>query len=291
MTPVAAALTLLSALFHAGWNLLARKYRGGNLFLRVPLLISAAGLLPILAGQIWGAPFPTGTWVNFTIGGVCLAVYFIGLTQGYECGDFSVVYPLARALPVLAVALADIFLGSPPSSLGWIGMILVAVGCVISPLESWRIIRLTSYINRATGWILITAAGMIGYTLADNHALDRFPPGIGLVLRYHVLESIVSLFAFWFFLSLLRQPLKLETGWQNWKWPFVMAVLLFSAYTLVLIAYQYSPETSYVVAMRQFSLVIGVPIGAYYFKESAPIQRILAALTITAGIVLIVLAG
>ncbi len=291
MTPLAAALTLLSAFFHAGWNLLARQFHGGNLFLRVPLLISIAGLLPVLASEIWGAPFPAGTWVNFSIGGVCLAIYYTGLTQGYECGDFSVVYPLARALPVLAIALTDISMGSVPSQPGWLGIILVAIGCMLSPLDSWRRIRLASYLNRATGWILITAAGMVGYTLADNQALDRFPPGIGLVLRYHVLEVSVSLVAFWLILLFLRQPIKVDSGWRNWIWPAIMALLLFSAYTLVLIAYQYSHETSYVVALRQFSLVIGVPIGAYYFRESAPILRILAALTITAGIALIVLAG
>ncbi len=85
--------------------------------------------------------------------------------------------------------------------------------------------------------------------------------------------------------------MSLERGLESWKWPAVMAALLFLAYTLVLIAYQYSTETSYVAAVRQFSLVIAVPIGAFYFKETAPALRILAALTITAGIVLIALGG
>lgn len=291
MTPLATALTLLSAFFHAGWNLLARKYRGGNIFLRVPLLITAVGITPALLAGRWGAPLPQGVWVNFTISGVCLAAYFLGLTQGYQSGEFSVVYPLARALPVLALALADIALGYPPTLAGWVGIILVAIGCMISPLNSLRSIRLATYLNRTTIWILITAAGMVGYTLADNQATDRFSPGIAPVLRYHVLVVTVSLVAFWIFLKLTRQPVSLERGLENWKWPAVMAALVFLAYTLVLIAYQYSTETSYVVAMRQFSLVIAVPIGAFYFKEAAPLLRILAAVTITAGIVLIALGG
>ena len=291
MSPLAAALTLVSAFFHAGWNLLARKYRGGNIFLRVPLLIAAVGLLPVLLAGVWSAPLPQGVWVNFTFSGVCLAVYFLGLTQGYQSGEFSVVYPLARALPVLALALADIALGNPPTAIGWAGILLVAIGCMTSPLESLRSIHLSTYLNRTTIWILITAAGMVGYTLADNQAADRFAPGIAPVLRYHVLALTVSLITFWIFLKLTRQPVSLERGLENWKWPAVMAALLFMAYTLVLVAYQYSTETSYVAALRQFSLVIAVPVGAFYFKEASPHLRIMAAVTITLGIILIALGG
>jgi drug/metabolite transporter (DMT)-like permease len=291
VTPLATTLTLLSAFFHAGWNLLARKYRGGNIFLRVPLLIAAVGLIPVLLAGIWSTSLPQGVWINFTISGICLAIYFLGLTQGYQSGEFSVVYPLARALPVLALALADIALGNPPTAVGWVGIVLVAIGCMTSPLESLRSIHLSMYLNRTTIWILITAAGMVGYTLADNQAADRFAPGISPVLRYHVLALTVSFVVFWVFLKLRRQPVSLEGGLENWKWPAVMAALLFTAYTLVLVAYQYSTETSYVAAVRQFSLVIAVPIGAFYFKETSPLLRILAAVTITAGIILIALGG
>jgi drug/metabolite transporter (DMT)-like permease len=291
LSPLAAALTLLSAFFHAGWNLLARKYPGGNIFLRVPLLIVAAGLIPVLLAGFWAPPLPDGVWINFIISGVCLAVYFLGLTQGYESGEFSVVYPLARALPVLVLALADIALGHPLTAAGWFGIFLVAIGCMISPIESFSKIHLSTYLNRTTIWILITAAGMVGYTLADNQAADRFDPGLSPVLRYHILALTVSLVTFWFFLKLTHQPVTLERDLARWKWPAVMAALLFLAYTLVLIAYQYSTKTSYVAAMRQFSLVIAVPIGAFYFKEAAPLLRILAAVTITAGIVFIALGG
>jgi drug/metabolite transporter (DMT)-like permease len=291
MSALATSLTLLSAFFHAGWNLLARKNRGGNIFLRVPLLIAVVGLIPVLLAGMWATPLPHGVWVNFTISGVCLAIYFLGLTQGYQSGEFSVVYPLARALPVLVLALADIALGNPPTAVGWMGICLVAIGCMTSPLKSLRNIHLSTYFNRTTIWILITAAGMVGYTLADNQAVDRFAPGLSPVLRYHVLALTVSLAAFWFFLKLTRQPVSLERGLENWRWPAVMAALLFLAYTLVLVAYEYSTETSYVAAVRQFSLVIAVPIGAFYFKEASPLLRILAALTITAGIILIALGG
>jgi drug/metabolite transporter (DMT)-like permease len=291
MNPLAAGLTLISAFFHAGWNLIARKYRGGSVFVRVPLLISAIGILPALISGYRGSHFPPGVWVNFTIGGICLAFYYLGLTQGYQSGDFSVVYPLARSLPVLVIALVDIAQGHPPSVAGWIGIILVMIGCMLSPLTSLREIKPSAYLNITSVWILITAAGMVGYTIADSLAANRMSPGITPLLRYQVFEVLVSFMVLWPLLLLFRQPLYLEGKLADWKWPAVMALLLFGGYGLVLLAYQLSQETSYVVAIRQFSIVIGVSIGVFYFKERAPLLRISAALIITAGILLIALAG
>jgi len=291
MNPLAAGLTFISAFFHAGWNLIARKYRGGSIFVRVPLLISLVGVpLALLAGYL-GSHFPPGVWVNFTVGGICLAIYYLGLTQGYQSGDFSVVYPLARSLPVLVIALADIARGHPPSPAGWMGILLVMIGCMLSPLTSLREIKPAAYLNVTSIWILITAAGMVGYTLVDSQAAERMAPAFTPLLRYQVFEVFVSFMVLWPLLLLFRQPLYLERDLGAWKWPAVMAVLLYGGYALVLLAYQLSAETSYVVAIRQFSIVIGVTIGAFYFKEPAPVLRISAALIITAGVLCIALAG
>ena len=48
---------------------------------------------------------------------------------------------------------------------------------------------------------------------------------------------------------------------------------------------------SYVVALRQFSIVIGVVIGTFLFREPAPGLRIGASLAIVGGIACIALVG
>ncbi len=65
------------------------------------------------------------------------------------------------------------------------------------------------------------------------------------------------------------------------------AVLLFVAYSFVLWAFQLTDQTSNVVALRQFSIVLGVVAGAVVMKEEAPVLRIIAALIITIGVVLV----
>lgn len=285
------SLVLLSALLHAGWNLIARQQRAAEIFLRIPLIIGALGLGPALALELTPARFPTAVWSYVLAASAFQGLYYLGLTRGYRSGDFTVVYPVARALPVLLVALADVTFGNSPTPLGWLGLLLVSVGCVAAPLESLRGISLERYWNRTILWTLVTAASTIGYTVVDHAAAARLTPGPGSAIRYHVFETSLSLAWYWTILKLLRQPTRQASGWNNWKWPLLIAALLFSSYSLILWAYQLSAQASYVVATRQFSIVLGVVAAAALFKEPAAALRIGAALTIVSGIVLIALAG
>ena len=47
--------------------------------------------------------------------GACCGFYYVCLARGYESGDFTTVYPAARALPVLIVGFGDALRGFPPS--------------------------------------------------------------------------------------------------------------------------------------------------------------------------------
>jgi len=65
----------------------------------------------------------------------------------------------------------------------------------------------------------------------------------------------------------------------------------FSAYWLILWAYQLGPYASYIVAFRQFSIVIGAAIAFLIYKKKGLAVRISGALLITAGLVLIAVVG
>jgi drug/metabolite transporter (DMT)-like permease len=84
---------------------------------------------------------------------------------------------------------------------------------------------------------------------------------------------------------------KWDFSWQRWKFPLFGGVAMFGAYWLILWAYQISPQASYVVALRQFSIVLGVVTGSFLFREPARGLRISASLIIVVGIVLIILGG
>lgn len=290
MTFLSVGLVLLSSGMHAGWNLIVRAQREKDAFLRMSIVIVLAGILPSIAAELFGAPVISVTWGYILLAGVSMAVYYLGLTLGYAGGDFTVVYPLARALPVLLVAVADIVRGRAPSPFGWAGLVLVSVGCMLTPLDSLRELRLAQYWNRTTAWALVAAAGGVGYSIADSVAAAALAPGPSPVARYLVYETLLSIVVFWPLMKALNLPTGLNGGWVAWKWPTVAACFMFVGYSLILWAFQVNAHASYVVAMRQFSIVVGVVVAAVLFREPAPGLRIVAALVITLGIALIVVA-
>lgn len=292
MPASAIILVLLSTFLHAGWNLLVgAQQRTSYMLLRIILVIALVGLGPALAAEFFGSPFPAAIWPYLLATGLFQSVYHFGLAQGYRNGHFTVVYPVARALPILLVAFIDILRGHPPSAIAVVGMVLVLVGCTVTPLESLRTIRLAYYWNRTMVWIVVTALGTVGYTAVDNAAAELVGSGPTTAARYGIYEFAITALFYWLILKAARHPLNGPGGWQGWKLPAMGAVGFFGAYWLILWSYQLSAQASYVVALRQFSIVIGVVVGAILFKEPAPGLRISASLAIVAGIALIALAG
>ncbi|MFZ1756050.1 MAG: EamA family transporter [Caldilineaceae bacterium] len=285
------ALILVSTVLHASWNLLAHARRSDTtLFIRANLIVGLAGLGPVLWLQFSGDPFPPAVWPLLLATGLFQSVYFLGLTMGYRTGEFSIVYPVARALPVLALAMLDILRGRPPSLLGWAGMGLVTAGCLLAPLSSLRGVSRESYFNATIFWVLVTAAGTVGYSSIDKMALEMLPSGLLSALRYGVLQWLLTVPFLWLFLRFIaRLPMSVGTG-RDWRRAALATLFISSAYTLILWVYQMIPQASYVVALRQFSIVIGVVAAVVIFREPAAKLRLTAAIVITAGVVLVGLA-
>jgi drug/metabolite transporter (DMT)-like permease len=277
-------LVLLSAVMHAGWNLVARGYRANDIFLRILVVITIAGLPAAIIMEFTSQPVLPVVWTIVPISAVFQAIYFWGVTGAYRSGDFTIVYPLSRALPVLFIAFVDMLRGHTPSPLGWTGIILVTAGCMLIPLQSPRDITLARYLNRTILWVLITAGAIVGYTIFDSMANLALQGGAPSALRYNVYETALSLVAYVAILKLERRPSVQPVGWRGWRFPVIAAVFVFGSYSLILWAYQLTPFASYVSAMRQVSIVIGAIGGALLFREPAPVLRIAAALVILSGV-------
>jgi drug/metabolite transporter (DMT)-like permease len=285
MSLFAIMLVLLSATIHAGWNLLAHSRQvNGNLFFLLHLITAIVGFLPVLIAELTGTSFPLSVWGLLILSGMFQALYFLGLTMGYRYGNFTVVYPVARALPVLFLAVVDISRNRVPSLLGWLGILLVTIGCLLAPLQSLRKITISAYWNRTTVWIIVIMCGTVGYTTVGKVAAELLPSGAGTAARYGVLEATFTLPFLWLFLKWVGEPINKLEKLADWKWASIFALLIFCSYWLMLWAYQISPYISYLTALRQFSIVIGVVTASFIFKEPAPILRISAAIMITLGI-------
>lgn len=292
MSPIALTLILISTLTHASWNLMAHARRSGGRFLLWTLLvISGLGVVPALALELIWPILSPGLWWLAAVSCLCQVLYWLGLMKGYERGDFTVVYPLARALPILAVALVDIGRSRDPSAWGWLGIALTVVGCLVMPLQSLRSLRPRNYCNATMFWVLVTAAATAGYTSIDKisqEIIREVLPGPFGPARYCalivgtaglVLVPIVSMFV-------SRQG-PARQGRRQWFEVAAAGLLVWVTYALVQWAYQLTEHASYVLAVRQFSIVVGVVVAAFIFQEPAPRLRIAGAAIITVGVVCI----
>src|SRR5215211_1624421 len=121
MTLFALALVLAAAIFHATWNLLAKRVGDGAavfvwLFGLCSLVIYAPlAVVVVLVVEPHLGPMQC----LFMFGsGVLHLGYFVLLQRGYAVGDLSLVYPLARGTgPLLATAAAIVLFGERPSLL------------------------------------------------------------------------------------------------------------------------------------------------------------------------------
>ena len=291
MHPLPLIIVLISTFMHAGWNLLARQQRGRDIFLPLLLFVAGLGLLPVLLAEWISDPILPAVWLHLLVTGVFQAMYYLGLLQGYKNGDFTVVYPVARALPVLVLALVDWGRGQPPSLWGWLGMVLISVGCLLIPRQSWRDFAWARYGNVIMAWVLLAASGTVGYTLVDRAAAEMMRRGWDTAVRYAIFEFASTFLLYWLALKLLRYPTWQLPERAIWLRAMLAGLFMFSAYALVLWAYQLVIHVSYVVALRQFSIVLGVIAGTLLFQEPAPRWRITMALLIVIGVLLISVGG
>lgn len=291
MTATAITLVLISTFMHATWNLLARRQRSEMAFIAQMLMfIMGLGLIPFLITEILYPAITPRCWLLAACSGVCGATYLYALARAYHASDFTIVYPVARALPVLIVGLGDVLRGRYLTAAGWLGLTLVALGCVIIPLHSFREISIKRYLHHSMLWILLTASGTVGYSLIDKVASEIIQSGPSQAGRYCYLFFT---FSGLIFLTARRlTPAKyLNSNPIDLRLALLAGACFFGSYWLVLWAFQLGTHASYVVAFRQFSIIIGVTLAFVIYKERGVMVRVVGAVLITAGLIIVSLIG
>ena len=291
MATLAISLIILSSFMHAAWNLLARRKRSESTFFTRMLVVTIiTGFLPTVVAELMLPSLPAKACICLLGSGFCCGLYFFSLGRAYGLSDFTIVYPVVRALPVVLVGFGDTLLGRELTGAGWIGLVLVTTGCLLTPLESIQRFNIRHYVNASMVWIILAAIGIVGYSLFDKAASEVVPPGPISAARYGYIffffATVVCLVLKWIVGCDVRKPIQI-----GWKLPIVAAICNFGSYWLVLWAYQLSSHAGYVVAFRQTSIIIGVAVAFVIYKERGMLIRITGSLMITAGLILVAMFG
>lgn len=285
MTILSIGLILLSSVFHATWNLLAKRVQGDAAFSWLYDVLALVIFAPVILVFIllYHPVFSFWTAVFIIGSGVLELAYLLLLQRGYRVGDLSLVYPLARGTgPLLATIVAILVLGEHPTPIALLG-----TGCIVGGvmLIAWSPRRLNEKRTRlAVLYGILTGCCIAGYTLWDKEALDagQLAP---LILYYGtVLVRVVALTPF-----ALRHWQDVRFYWRVHRLEALgIAVLNPLTYIIVLTTLVFTP-VSYVAPFREVSVLFGTLMGTQLLAEGQTKRRLLAAGIIVAGVIALAL--
>jgi uncharacterized membrane protein len=292
LNATAVVLVLISAAMHAVRNLLTKTAHDKPVFVWWYESLGLLYFTPVFAYGFWQERFSLeGIWPMAIFSGGLHFLYWIWLSRALEAGDLSRVYPIARSAPALVFLMALVFMGEKVSLPGAVGILLAALGVYTISLDRLTPAALAQPLrnirnDKAIRYALLTLLSVTGYSIVDKQAVARFHP-VAFAFTYP-----------WFSLALLsgyivtcKKKGALRREWDlNRRSILVCGVLGIFGYFLILAAFTLE-RVSYVVGLRQISIIFSVLLGLFVLKERQGRQRMVSAAMIFAGILLIARAG
>lgn len=287
-------LVIFSASIHVGWNFLTKSSQDPKVFslLKVTVIMCFAAVAVIyfpvqeLSGEVW---------IYIGISGIIHGFYLLSLSSAYEVGDISFVYPIARSAPAFVPIVAFLALGESISVQGGIGILIVMVGMYALLMhrnkkdESLRF--LVSLKKKDNRWAFITLGTIVAYTIIDKAGMSVLNKveTIAPVMQgplYLIMENILCCLIFWTYM-ILRSNQKIKPILVN-EWPRIVIAALGTLVSYSLILYVMRIEkVSYIVTMRQASVLIAVLVGWLILKEQNGKRRLAASLIMLIGFYLV----
>ncbi|MGH2532710.1 MAG: EamA family transporter, partial [Thermomicrobiales bacterium] len=212
--------------------------------------------------------------------------YFVLLARSYRDADLSIAYPIARGTGVLlAPILAVPIYGDRPTVAAWVGIAAILGGIVwLHAPALRRSVGRVGIGGVLAGPPLLTGLTIATYSLIDAGGARRVQPLVYLYLLF----ALAALFLAPYMVR--RRWAAVRTEARNPRSVAVAGGAAFGTYVMVLAAMRLAP-VSYVVPIREVSIVFAVMIGVWWLGERLSRARVGACLLVTAGVVLIGVAG
>ncbi|GKX59658.1 EamA family transporter [Leminorella grimontii] len=277
MTTLLFLAVLAAALFHAGWNAIVKF--GEDRFLGVALVAVFSGLVSVVCLPFFGMPSVASLpWLALSM--LFHTGYCLFLSRAYASGDLGQVYPIARgSAPVLAALLSWLILSEVPPLMGTIGALLLVSGVLMMALAGRKsAIRMS---GQTLVYALITAMFTASYTLSDGAGSRASLNPVAYTLWLFAINGVVMTF-----ILFVRYR---SAGWpkirRHWRPGLLGGTMSLLSYGIVIWAMSQAP-IALVAALRETSVLFAMVISVWWLKEPLSRMRMLAGLTIVAGVVL-----
>jgi len=291
MNKIVIILVVLSAVMHALRNFFTKKAYDKQAFVWWYEVFGLLFFTPVFAFVLFGEGFELSISLFLVlISGFVHFIYWFFLAKSLENGELSLVYPIMRSSPALVLVFSITILGEEVSLLGGFGILLVAFGVYtinmekISVLELYRPIKAVRG-DKATQFALMTLISVAAYSVIDKIAVEQMN---AVIFAY--LYPWFSLLLYTFYIHRVKHKGELRKEWAvDKKIILVCGFLSIFGYFLILIAFTME-RVSYIVGLRQLSIVFAVFLGGQILKEKNRMIRFSAGLIIFFGAFLIAIA-
>jgi len=269
---------LFAAACHAGWNALVKV---GLDPLSTTTLIAVGAAVASLAGLPFVGLPASAAWPWVIASGFIHLFYFAALAESYRTGDLGQVYPIARgSAPLLTATASAFFVGEHLSLFGWTGIVVLAAGVLLLSARGGR--ELVHLDRRAVGYALLTALTICAYSLTDGIGARLSQNPQAYVLWLLVANAVVLVpYALWRDAGGLIFVLR-----RFWRRGLAGGALQALSYGIALWAMTLAP-IAIVASLRETSVLFGAALAVLVLKEPLRATRIVAAVLIVGGLVLI----
>jgi drug/metabolite transporter (DMT)-like permease len=287
MSTLAFSLIVISAVMHALWNLLVKRSRHKTAF--IWWMFVASGTLFTLSLPLAPGPFiwpELETLAMITVGAVCFVLYHLFNGRAYQGGDLSIVYPLSQTSMIWVPLWGIILLGERLSLIGVSGILLVLLGVYSMQLQHLSLLELLRPfrdLKSPTVRAALTAGFIYSIgSIAEKNGVRNYSP-------YYFTYLLVLIMLFLMTMNVSRSRYRHQIGEElreHWRLILVSGPVMMASFLTFRYGLNLSP-VSYAVPVRQVSIMVGVLIGILFLGESFGRIRLISALLIFVGAVVI----
>ncbi|WP_322996082.1 DMT family transporter [Castellaniella sp.] len=274
-------IVLAGALLHAVWNALIKRSTN-TLFSAVNIAavsgVMAAVILP------WIEQPATASWPFILVSLVLQVIYMRLVAFVYQRYDMSLSYPVMRGTaPLIVAGVSVLFFQDVLGSGTLLGIATICLGILC--IGFWRQKNASAgYHFLLPSWL--TAMVIAGYTLVDGTGARLSGAPFSYTLWIFLLQGVVMV--------LLAQHGQSALLWPylraHWKQGLVGGFGSIVSYGTALWAMTLAP-VAVIAALRETSILFGVLISGLFLSERLNTGRLLGAVVLVLGIVILRVSG
>ncbi len=268
------ALVLVAAIAHASWNAMVKSSADRLLMLASIRVVGlVAGCVVALA-----VPLPSLQSVPFLLAAALVHyLYYALMLNAYRVGDMSQVYPIARGIaPLLVALLAALVAGEVLGPLATLAVLILCAGILALALSGQAANR------SAIVFAVLTGVAIAGYSFLSGIGVRRSESVFGYIAWLEIATGLgMTAVA-----CVRRKPVLVAFVRTQWRSGLLAGVLSVAGYATVLWAMSVLAMAP-VVALRETSVVFAAVIGSIFLREGFAGRRVAAAAAVLVGAVLL----